>query len=256
MSAPHGEIQELPASAADYGGMPVRMATSPVLWVRMQTDPARTAAALPPGLHPALPGVWVLGIANFHCTAPAVRSYNEWSAFIPTRAGLWIAQMYLDDLGGIVMGREVYGMPKQLARLQVGTSCATMTTARAWGRAEWTPGPPGRADEVAGELGETTTAIPARLCAAFERTRARFGLPFPPVRMLARRVVPAIGRRRPLADELVSIRFRTTAVEAIERADATVQLPDDHHLGGTAVAAWSTRIAFELTGARRIRSYR
>ncbi len=256
MSAIPSAVPDLPPSAAGFAGMAMRMEPSPVLWVRMRTEASRTAAVLPRGVRPALPGTWILAIARFTCVVTETRTYQEWSAFVPTSRGLWIAEMYIDDVGGLVMGREAFGMPKRLAELRVEEGRASMRTASSWGHASWTDGAALSSAELAGEMGPATTGLPGRLCAQVERIRARFGLPRPPVRMLARRVVPAVGGGRPIADELVSVAFRATSMDQLRRADARVELPADHVLGGRVEAAWMTRIAFDLAGARRLRSYR
>lgn len=218
-----------------------------VVWV--ESDRAHLEQVLPPGLH-RVPGParWVLVCADLtgvRSLAPGADGrrwrYQETTPLFPCLSrrgppGLWVPELWPDALYPTLLGREIHGFPKRVAR--------TRLTA-------------GGIDVLADQQ---------------RIIRGRWGAPEPVelpriLRWLTRRVsVPVYVRQRLLhrrrlqsyrLDALVCVPFSFEPAEQVHQlGHVELQFAPDHPvLRGRPVAAWHLQTGFRFGRSRRVRDY-
>lgn len=95
----------------------------------------RLRAAMPPGVQPVtVRGQAVVGTAWVDYQPGGVLSYRELLAAVLVRSGAWpavtITEIWVDSTRSLAGGRELWGIPKQLARLAMADGGASAEDAR------------------------------------------------------------------------------------------------------------------------------
>jgi hypothetical protein len=227
-------------------------------------DRDRMRAALPPGLHlvPGLGARYVLIVANISGARsvhdPRTFAYRETTPLVPVLCergapGLFVPELYPDAAMPTMIGREIYGFPKRVARTWLSDGAADVVVdnrrilrAR-WGRRR-ALGDTAFFQELAGHL-SPALARPARWASA------AVGLPLP---VYVRHRVPSRRRLRPGAnrvDDLVSIPFRFDPFTQPHRLDEVdVRFADQHPvLHGDVLAGFAVTTGFRFGRARVVR---
>ena len=250
--------------------------------VVVRASPAQLAALLPPGVHP-LPGFegrYVVALNAIEDArvdhgerGPRYR-YHEVTPFLPCvtsrgRPGLFVPELYPDAYMAILLGREIYGFPKRLARtVRRDDGVDVIVDQRRLVRARW-GGPraldaaeyattllghlmPGRAgatlirsglvERLAGRLGDVPASL--RRSSVFVRKR---------ILSARSEVAPSFQ-----VDELVEVPFTFESMDDFtlwERHDVRFA-KEQGILVGDPVAVLSARIAFRFGAGFRRRDYR
>jgi len=261
-----------------YAAGPVEM-----LAFVMRDDAARLKALLPPGCAP-LPGLedtYLLTVDFFedvHSKAEAGRgrkfSYREVTPFVPCVGpdlvpGLYCPELYPDNYLAIVLGRELYGFPKRLGRVERGVGQVTLTSGhRLVLRASWDRVRSCRASELGAHLAKTTGRVKLPDLAAravgqlFEAfTHERTQVLWPKVPVLVRKQIPessSVYERRLAIDELVRVPFELEELggyAVLERPRVDFFAPD-FFLGGQPLAAFRQVVHFTFGAGQSVRNYR
>ncbi|MCC6337663.1 MAG: acetoacetate decarboxylase family protein [Myxococcales bacterium] len=249
----------------------------------MRDDARRLAALLPPGCAP-LPGLedtWLLTVDTFedvHSRAEAGQgrrfSYREVTPFVPCVGpdlvpGLFCPELYPDNYLALVLGRELYGFPKRLGRIERGAGQVTLSAGhRLVLRASWDRARGCRASELGAHLAKTTGRVKlpdlaaraaGRLLEALTTERAQALWPKVPV--LVRKQIPeasSVYERRLAIDALVRVPFELEEVGGY----AVLERPRvdffalDFFLGGQPVAGFRQSVRLSFGAGQTLRDYR
>ncbi len=121
------ENTNLSSGDAWYGSQPYRFEKNEWLLVDIKTTPEILRALVPAPLKPNPDNLIMLYIGRFNIVEPEI-SYLEAGLIIPasiyeekTKIEKWgghLPILYLDEVGPIIGGREIYGFPKQGAEIE------------------------------------------------------------------------------------------------------------------------------------------
>lgn len=259
-----------------YGAEPFTM----LLWV-LRDRPDRVRALLPPGVRlvPGLGGHWLLTVNLFEALVSRHErgagrrfSYRETCPFLPCLAGLtpglFVPELYPDNVLAILLGREIYGFPKRYGTVAarpdgVDVVVGQRLVLRAFHQAA-TPLDTGEfALALSDAIGLGSLPAPARAL-----IRSVAGLPIaadgtvraPPLPVFVRKQIadPSSAHELTLSiDELVQVPFAVEHLSRFERlAEPAVEfLPGWGLPEGDCVAAFRLRAGFEFGKAHAIRHF-
>ena len=249
----------------------------------MRDDAARLRALLPPGCAP-LPGLedtYLLTVDFFedvHSKAAAGAgrrfSYREVTPFLPCVGpdlvpGLFCPELYPDNYLAILLGRELYGFPKRLGRIERGAGNVTLSAGhRLILRASWDRARMASPKDLGAHLAKTTGRVKLPDVAAravgqvFEAfTGPRAQALWPKVPVLVRKQIPEASsayESRLAIDQLVRVPFELEdvggyAVLARPRVDF---FADGFFLGGQPVAGFRQTLRFTFGAGETVKDYR
>lgn len=249
----------------------------------MRDDAKRLAALLPPGCT-SLPGfedTWLLAVTFFsdvHSKSPAGEGrrfhYREVTPFVPCVGpdlvpGLFCPELYPDNYLAILLGRELYGFPKRLGRVERGAGQVTLSAGHQLVlRASWDRARSCQPKELGAHLVKTAGrgALPdvaaraaGQLFEAF--TGARAQALWPKVPVLVRKQIPDAGsvyQRQLAIDALVRVPFELDEVggaAVLERPRVDFFAPD-FFLGGLPVAGFRQTLRFTFGAGETVKDYR
>lgn len=249
----------------------------------MRDEPSRLRALLPPGCAP-LPGLedtYLLTVDFFedvHSKAAAGEgrrfSYREVTPFVPCVGpdlvpGLFCPELYPDNYLAILLGRELYGFPKRLGRIERGAGNVTLSAGhRLILRATWDRARMSSAKELGAHLAKTTGRVKlpdvaaravGQVFEAFMGPRAQALWPKVPV--LVRKQIPeasSVYESQLAIDALVRVPFELEDVggyAVLERPRVDF-FADGYFLGGQPVAGFRQTLRFTFGAGQTVKDYR
>ncbi len=259
-----------------YGAEPFTM----YLWV-LRDSPARVRALLPPGVRlvPGLGGHWLLTVNLFEALVSRHErgagrrfSYRETCPFVPCLSGLtpglFVPELYPDNVLAILLGREIYGFPKRFGTVaQRADGVDVVVGQRLVLRAFHGEGAALSAGDFGLALGDALglPTLPASVRALVRQVAA---LPIgadgsvhaPPLPVFVRKQIadPTSANELTLSiDELVQVPFALEHLSSFEQlASSAVEfLPGWGLPEGDCVAAFRLRAGFEFGAGRTVRRY-
>lgn len=111
----------MPVDSPTYSKLPHYFPNAEVLQIMYETDEQAVANVLPEGLEVASPAVAVLTVFNF--PFGTLGSYNEVALDLGCvwkgKDKFYTAYILVDNDAGLAAGREIWGLPKKLAHIQI-----------------------------------------------------------------------------------------------------------------------------------------
>jgi acetoacetate decarboxylase len=110
----------MPRSAPFYGPPPYVYEGNRIVNVLLRTTPETLQALVPSPMTPNDDGLLFVYVGQLNIVSPGKLSYQEAGVGVPVslgdNSGQYAVVLYLDSVGGIVAGREIYGFPKKDAK--------------------------------------------------------------------------------------------------------------------------------------------
>jgi hypothetical protein len=249
----------------------------PSIALVVEHEPEQLAARLPPGLV-SLPGaggrclVMINDIQRVRCEHVPGRewAYREVVPFIPVvcpsrmAAGLYTPEVFADATMPILLGREVYGFPKRLGRINIADHFVRLLVDHALAlELRWTSNREiSGNDAIAMMASALVPGAPTRLVGAATSLFGALDLSLdslPTRAFMRKRIHDPRGRAGLIwaIDELVEVPFRIDALASpMSLSDVELELGRSWPLGpGRLIAAVACDVGFHLAHARRVRDY-
>lgn len=263
-SSPNAELVPGPYEFGPFGAV----------FVAVRTQPEALDALLPRGVRrlPGMGGIYFLSLSFLencravHAPEAGSWSYEEVTPLVPVltkrgKVGSFIPELYPDAYMATILGREIYGFPKRVARAQKwDDGLDLLVGGERLMRARWGGGKPTSTTTMMEELRETTAPvlpdssveIGTKLFGLYERLGGR-----PHFDAFLHRRLLDYRSERPgdwSTDELVAVRFDVTEFEARLRFDRIdLEFASTQSiLSGEPLAAWAVTTGFRFGRARRL----